>query len=125
MRARVSDLHQDRVVLDRDWQGMREIPYDYLVVATGTKLRAPGTMRDDEKPLSVKYLREYQQRLKQANSIAIIGGGAVGVQMATDLKEIYPTKEITLVHSRNQLMPLYHEKLDEIIKERCQELGVK
>lgn len=125
MRARVSGLHQDRVVLDRDWQGVREIPYDYLVVATGTKLRAPGTMRDDEKPLSVKYLQEYQQRLKHANSIAIIGGGAVGVQMATDLKETYPSKEITLVHSRNQLMPLYHEKLDEIIKERCQELGVK
>lgn len=125
MRARVSDLHQDHVVLDRDWQGVREIPYDYLVVATGTKLRAPGTMRDDEKPLSVKYLQEYQQRLKQAGSIAVIGGGAVGVQMATDLKEIYPSKEITLVHSRSQLMPLYHEKLDEIIKERCRELGVK
>ncbi|KAJ8125273.1 hypothetical protein O1611_g8366 [Lasiodiplodia mahajangana] len=125
VRARVSALQQDRVVLDRDWQGVREIPYEYLVVATGTKLRAPGTMQDDEKPLSVKYLQGYQQRLKNAKSIAIIGGGAVGVQMATDLKEIYPEKEITLVHSRNQLMPLYHKKLDEIIKERCQELGVK
>ncbi|KAI1129991.1 FAD/NAD(P)-binding domain-containing protein [Nemania abortiva] len=125
VRARVSALQQDRVVLDRDWQGVREIPYEYLVVATGTKLRAPGTMGDDEKPLSVKYLQGYQQRLKQAKSIAIIGGGAVGVQMATDLKEIYPEKEITLVHSRTQLMPLYHKKLDEIIKERCQELGVK
>lgn len=121
----MSGLYQDRVVLDRDWQGVREIPFDYLVVATGTKLRAPGTMQDDEKPLSVKYLQGYQQRLKDARSIAIVGGGAVGVQMATDLKEIYPDKEITLVHSRNQLMPLYHKKLDEIIKARCQELGVK
>jgi NADH dehydrogenase FAD-containing subunit len=113
------------VVLDRDWQGMREVPYEYLVVASGTKLRAPGTMQDDEKPLSVKYLQTYQERLRQAKSIAIIGGGAVGVQMATDLKEIYPEKDITLVHSRDQLMPLYHKKLDEIIKARCQELGVK
>ncbi|KAI0877993.1 FAD/NAD(P)-binding domain-containing protein [Hypoxylon argillaceum] len=125
VRARVSALQQDRVVLDRDWHGVREIPYDYLVVATGTKLRAPGTMQDDEKPLSVKYLQGYQQRLKEAKSIAIVGGGAVGVQMATDLKEIYPDKEITLVHSRTQLMPLYHKKLDEIIKARCEELGVK
>ncbi|KAI0440142.1 FAD/NAD(P)-binding domain-containing protein [Xylaria telfairii] len=125
VKARVSALYQDRVVLDQDWQGVREIPFDYLVVATGTKLRAPGTMQDDEKPLSIKYLQGYQQRLKDARSIAIVGGGAVGVQMATDLKEIYPDKEITLVHSRNQLMPLYHKKLDEIIKARCQELGVK
>ncbi|KAI0164963.1 FAD/NAD(P)-binding domain-containing protein [Xylariaceae sp. FL1272] len=125
VRARVSALHPDRVVLDRDWQGVREIPYDYLVVATGTKLRAPGTMLDDDKPLSVKYLQDYQNNLKQARSIAIIGGGAVGVQMATDLKEIYPEKEVTLLHSREQLMPLYHKKLDEIIKARCQELGIK
>ncbi|KAI3327350.1 FAD/NAD(P)-binding domain-containing protein [Xylariaceae sp. AK1471] len=125
VRARVSALHPGRVVLDRDWQGVREIPYDYLVVASGTQLRAPGTMQDDEKPLSVTYLQGYQERLRQARSIAIIGGGAVGVQMATDLKEIYPEKEITLVHSRDQLMPLYHKKLDEIIKARCQELDVK
>ncbi|KAI1747245.1 FAD/NAD(P)-binding domain-containing protein [Xylaria castorea] len=125
VKARVSALYRDRVVLDRDWQGMREIPFDYLVVATGTKLRAPGTMHDDEKPLSVKYLQAYQQRLRDAKSVAIIGGGAVGVQMATDLKEIYPDKEVTLIHSRNQLMPVYHEKLDEIIKARFQELGVK
>jgi apoptosis-inducing factor 2 len=125
VKARVSALHKGHVVLDRDWQGQREIPFDYLVVASGTKLRAPGTMTDDEKPPSIKYLQRYQARLRQANSIAIIGGGAVGVQMATDLKEVYPDKDITLIHSRNQLMPLYHEKLDEIIKARCRELGVK
>ncbi|RWA04407.1 hypothetical protein EKO27_g10698, partial [Xylaria grammica] len=125
VRARVSALHRDHVVLDREWQGAREIPYEYLVVATGTKLRAPGTMTDDDKPLSVKYLQDYQQRLKNAKSVAIVGGGAVGVQMATDLKEIYPDKDITLVHSRDQLMPVYHSKLSDIIKARCQELGVK
>lgn len=76
----MSELHNDRIVLDRDWQGLREIPYDYLVIATGTKLRAPGTMHDDEKPLSVRYLQGYQKRLKDAKSVAVIGGGAVGVQ---------------------------------------------
>ncbi|KAK5636457.1 hypothetical protein RRF57_012169 [Xylaria bambusicola] len=125
VQARVSELHKDRIVLDRYWQGLREIPYDYLVMATGTKLRAPGTMQNDDKPLSVKYLQGYQQRIKDAKSVAIIGGGAVGVQMATDLKEIYPEKEIMLVHSRDQLMPVYHNKLSDIIKARCHELGIK
>ncbi|KAI1085545.1 FAD/NAD(P)-binding domain-containing protein [Whalleya microplaca] len=123
--ARVSSLLPDRVVLDREWQSVREIPFDHLVVATGTRLQAPGTMEFDDKPSSVKYLQDYQERIKQAKSVLIVGGGAVGVQMATDLKEIYPEKEVILVHSRNQLMPLYHEKLDEIIKARCKELGVK
>ncbi|KAJ3569691.1 hypothetical protein NPX13_g5998 [Xylaria arbuscula] len=125
VRAKVSELHKDRVVLDREWQGLREIPYDYLVMATGTRLRAPGSMQDDDKPLSVKYLQSYQKRLLDAKSVAVIGGGAVGVQMATDLKEIYPDKDIALIHSREQLMPVYHNKLSDIIKARCQELGIK
>lgn len=54
----------------------------------------------------------------------IIGGGAVGVQIATDIKELYPNKSVTLVHSRSSLMNRFHPKLDQIIKERCEELGV-
>lgn len=117
-------------MLDREWSdqgnpGSREISFDYLVVATGTRLQAPGTMPHDDKPASVRYFQQYQTRVRDARSVAIVGGGAVGVQMATDLKELYPEKEVTLVHSRNQLMPLYHEALDRIIKERFSELGIK
>lgn len=95
------------------------------MVASGTKLQAPGSMQDDEKSQSVAYFQAYQKRILGAKSVMIIGGGAVGVQMATDVKELYPEKEVTLVHSRNQLMPLYHQGLDQIIKHRCQELGVR
>ncbi|KAI1851390.1 hypothetical protein JX265_000376 [Neoarthrinium moseri] len=125
VQAKVESLQPGRVILDREWQGSKEIPYEYLVVATGTKLQAPGTMADNDKSLSIKYFQDYQKRVQDARSIVIVGGGAVGVQMATDLKELYRGKEVTLVHSRNQLMPLYHEALDKLIKDRCEELGVK
>ncbi|GKT94568.1 Amid-like NADH oxidoreductase [Colletotrichum tofieldiae] len=82
-------------------------------------------MQHDDKSSSVGYLKTYQETVIKASSIVIVGGGAVGVQMATDLKESYPDKEITLVHSRDHLMPLYHNKLDEIVKSRFDELGVK
>lgn len=45
--------------------------------------------------------------------------------MACDLKEIYPDKEITLVHSREHIMPVYHEKLSDMIKARFKELNIK
>lgn len=45
--------------------------------------------------------------------------------MACDLKEIYPEKEVTLVHSRDHIMPVYHEKLSDMIKTRFNELGIK
>jgi NADH dehydrogenase FAD-containing subunit len=82
-------------------------------------------MEHDEKAPSVDYLRSYQQQVKKASKIVIVGGGAVGVQMATDLKEVYPEKDVTLIHSRDRLMPLYHPKMDKIIRDRFEELGVK
>lgn len=36
----------------------------------------------------------------KAKNIAVIGGGAVGVELATDIKSYYPEKSVTLVHSR-------------------------
>ncbi|KAF4465049.1 oxidoreductase [Fusarium albosuccineum] len=125
VKAKVLSLYKDHLILDRPWQGSTEVPFDYAVVATGTRLPAPGTMQDDEKPLSVDYFRSYQQRVKNADSIVLVGGGAVGVQMAADLKQVYPEKKVTLVHSRDRLMPLYHEDMDATIRARFEELGVE
>lgn len=81
-------------------------------------------MKHDDKLSSVSYLQKHQADVKRSKSIVIVGGGAVGVQMATDLKEYYPDKEITVVQSRPKLMPQFHEKLHEIIKARFDELGI-
>lgn len=82
-------------------------------------------MTDDDKPSSVVYLQKHQADVKKAKSVVIVGGGAVGVQMATDMKELYPEKEITVVQSRDQLMPQFHRGLHEIVKKRFEELGIK
>lgn len=82
-------------------------------------------MKHDDKLSSVAYLQKHQADVKRAKSILIVGGGAVGVQMATDLKEYYPDKDVTVVQSRPKLMPQFHEKLHEIVKARFDELGIK
>ncbi|KAK1763883.1 hypothetical protein QBC33DRAFT_548801 [Phialemonium atrogriseum] len=124
VKARVVSLQATQLTLDREWEGSRLVSFEYLVAASGTRLPAPGSMQSNEKPPSVDYFKVHQEGVKKAPSILIIGGGAVGVQMACDLKEVYPDKEITLVHSRDVLMPVYHEKLSNIIKDRFKELGV-
>lgn len=80
----------------------------------------PGT----EKPDGVAYLQEHAQRVLASSTIVVIGGGAVGVQTATDIKELYPDKSVTLVHSRKTLMNKFHPKLHDIIEERCGDLGI-
>ncbi|GAA5834308.1 hypothetical protein JCM11251_007954 [Rhodosporidiobolus azoricus] len=119
-----------KVVLDRAVQldegegKKKEIEFEALVLATGTKLSKPGTL-DPEKANAVKYLQGSQKKLEAAKDIVIIGGGAVGVQMATDLAILYPSpaKNITLVQSR-RLMPRFHPALHSIVQKRFDELGV-
>lgn len=113
------------VELDHEWQGSKQVPFDYIVIATGTRLSKPAAMDDDDKASSVEYLQKHQGGVNRAQSILIVGGGAVGVQMATDLKEYYPEKEVTVVQSRPQVMPSFHSALHDLIKRRFDELGIR
>lgn len=45
--------------------------------------------------------------------------------MATDLKEYFPEKEVTVVQSRDRVMPNFHPRLHDLIKRRFDELGIK
>lgn len=125
VQARVLSVSPQFVTLDRQWQDSKHISYEYLAIATGTRLAQPAGMKDDDKVSSVEYLQNHQADIKQSKSILIVGGGAVRVQMAIDLKEYYPNKEVTLVQSQARIMPLFHEKLHELIKKRFDELGVR
>ncbi|KKY27571.1 putative amid-like nadh [Phaeomoniella chlamydospora] len=128
VQARVTGISDTSIQLDRkvllDGQQVDSIPYAYLVIATGTKLTPPSSLPGSEKLEGVQYLQKHAATVAKSSTIVIIGGGAVGVQMATDIKELYPEKSVTLVHSREQLMNKFHHGLDEIIKDRCRELGI-
>ncbi|CAL3972305.1 hypothetical protein PZA11_004548 [Diplocarpon coronariae] len=129
VQARVTDVTKDSIKIDRkvdvDGELLNSIPFAYLVLATGTKLTPPSTIPYSKKEDGVLYLRSHVQRVLASSSIVIIGGGAVGVQMATDIKELYPSKSVTLVHSRPNVMNKFHPKLHAIIAERSAELGIK
>lgn len=125
VQARVTDVQTDSVAIDRQFEGKNLIPFEYLVIATGTRLTQPSGMPSDDKTDCVNYLRTHQTQAQNAKSIVLVGGGAVGVQMALDLKERYPEKEITVVQSRDRVMPQFHEGLHNIIAKSFKDAGIK
>lgn len=149
LQAAVTSISKSTVQLDRkvslDGQDQDTIPFSFLVgtrirrsrrlfsqadlmlqaIATGTKLTPPSSLSGSEKLDGVTYLRKHADKIKASQRIVIIGAGAVGVQMATDIKEIYPDKSVTLVHSRHIVMNKFHPGLHSIIAERCKELGIE
>ncbi|KAI0295057.1 FAD/NAD-P-binding domain-containing protein [Multifurca ochricompacta] len=121
VQARVTTIHLGFVELDCG----EPIPYEYLIIATGTRLVSPGTLDVKGKAEGVAFLQQHQRRVERANKIVVAGGGAVGIQLATDIKDYYPTKSVTLVHSRSRLMHKFHPKLHELISARAEELGIQ
>ena len=102
------------------------IPYEYLVYATGTQQTSPCYLEGaNTKASGIAYLKAYQHKVAAASRIVIIGGGAVGIELAAEIKEHYPEKEVTLVHSRERYLLRYAPKLSQRVYEILDNIGVK
>ncbi|KAL1710001.1 hypothetical protein EV121DRAFT_252137 [Schizophyllum commune] len=117
------------------------IEFDYCVYALGSSLPPPinvwSTSEESRKkpkhsgiwhgtkPEGRQYLRDEQDRIRAAKSIAIVGGGALGIQYASDIADIYPNKQVTLVHSRHQLLPQFDHWMHDAAARALTEMNVR
>ncbi|PWN44624.1 FAD/NAD(P)-binding domain-containing protein [Ceraceosorus guamensis] len=98
---------------------------------SGESPRAPcrGSKRE-----GVAWLRDAQERIKSTDSVLVIGGGALGVQFASDIACLYGTptqprsstpKRVTLLSSSKQLLPRFNSWMHEEACRRLEEMGVE
>lgn len=82
-----------------------EAKYDYLIAASG--LRRPWPVVP-QSLTRAEYLKEAQGNIDACKNaehgVVIVGGGAVGVEMAAELKLVEPNTKVTLIHSRDRLL---------------------
>jgi NADH dehydrogenase FAD-containing subunit len=64
-----------------------------------------------EKTQSLDWMKRTFSRIEKANTILVVGGGALGVQMSTDIAELYPGKSVTLLHSRDKLLNRFDDEV--------------
>ncbi|PMD35352.1 FAD/NAD(P)-binding domain-containing protein [Hyaloscypha variabilis F] len=100
------------------------IQYAYLVIATGATQSPPAKLLASRKGEACAELRVLQTRIKEAERIAVVGGGAVGVQLSADVKSFYPDKKVVLIHSRGQLLSNFGVRLHEYVVGKLAALGV-
>lgn len=101
------------------------ISFECLAIATGTSSPRPSKLVSPDKRGSCEELRGIQGQIRDAESIAVVGGGAVGVELVTDIKGWYPEKNVTLVHSRDKLLHSYGLRLHERTMQEMEKLGIK
>ncbi|KAJ9107735.1 hypothetical protein QFC21_001196 [Naganishia friedmannii] len=122
----------------------RTLQFDYMVYAFGSHLPAPiniwSTVSHNvdvqiDRPQACQgskergraWLKAAQSRIEKAKSIAVIGGGALGVQFATDIAAIHGpgNKKVTLIHSRKHLLNRFETYMHDGAMEKLTELKVE
>ncbi|KAJ3527927.1 hypothetical protein NM208_g10464 [Fusarium decemcellulare] len=104
----------------------RQIPYNQLVIATGSRiasnlpLKPIGSHEDN-----LAALKQLQSRVGDAKSIVVAGAGATGVEVAGELAARYgQSKEITLVISGSQPLEGALDSVRASVNKDLKSLGV-
>ncbi|KAJ5292226.1 hypothetical protein N7478_001477 [Penicillium angulare] len=102
-----------------------QIPFAYLAIATGSKQNFPENITASESREACNELRQIQKKIQAARRIAVIGGGALGVEISADIKSFFPQKIVTLFHSRDRLLHQFGPKLHGFVIAALQKMGIR
>ncbi|KAJ7507062.1 FAD/NAD(P)-binding domain-containing protein [Mycena galericulata] len=81
----------------------RRLEYDVLVLAPGSIWEGPLDFPDDREQVHA-FIDASRAKFKKAQKIVLVGGGAVGVEYAGEIKDIWPDKDVTIIHGDSGLM---------------------
>ncbi|KAL1629219.1 hypothetical protein SLS56_005442 [Neofusicoccum ribis] len=107
--------------------GGEAVEAEFVVLATGAVARGPpaglGVVGKGE---GMRVLRGVQVGVERAvGPVVVVGGGAVGVEVAADVKGRWPGKRVVLVHSRAEVLGRFGRELRACVMEALGELGVE
>ncbi|MBI2572234.1 FAD-dependent oxidoreductase [Candidatus Woesearchaeota archaeon] len=99
LQGKVTLVEENAIYLNK-----QKISFDYLVLAMGSNYSSP--IKDQNLIIASrgKKLREYAEHFSKINHIIVIGGGLVGVELAAEIITHFPTKRITIVHAKDELI---------------------
>ncbi len=131
-RAVAIDRKEKKVLVEDVRSGQKdEIPYDKLVIATGSRpnvLPIPGTDLDGVFTISSLHKAiEIKERIAkgQVESAVVIGGGAIGIEMAEALQDLWGI-DTTIIEFMPQLLPnIVPPYMARMLQTHLEENGVK
>lgn len=127
------DPSQHRVMVLDQQQQQRELGYDYLVYALGSKTdlqSAPGVEQyayslSARGPLSAEALREKLPAIQaRGGQVVVCGAGTTGIETAAQVASVYPQIKVSLV-TRGALAHSWNQSVAEQIRRRLVSLGVE
>ncbi|KAI0455562.1 hypothetical protein F5B21DRAFT_470850 [Xylaria acuta] len=109
-------------ISERKTQKTREESYDFFVAATGLRRTWPVVPQALTREAYLAEVGAHCDRVLNSTApVLVVGGGAVGIEMAAELKHIKPSVQVTLAHSRDKLLSA--EPLPDMVKDCALELA--
>ncbi|MFC5661982.1 NAD(P)/FAD-dependent oxidoreductase [Kitasatospora misakiensis] len=103
----------------------RRVAADYLVLATGSDYAHPGKPAADSREEALEQLRGTHKELVGADRVLISGAGPVGLELAGEIKEVWPEKRVTVVAPGDRLLPALRPEVREELHRQLDALGVE
>ncbi|WP_144124365.1 NAD(P)/FAD-dependent oxidoreductase [Catellatospora sichuanensis] len=101
------------------------IEADHLVLATGSDYAYPAKPDADSTGEALDDLRRTHKELLNAERVLIVGAGPVGLELAGEIREVWPDKRLTLVDPAGQLLPGFAPELRQDLHRQLEESGIR
>ncbi|CDO53999.1 hypothetical protein DV113_002554 [Geotrichum candidum] len=97
------------------------IKYDSVIITTGARTTAPELkLKDQSADQAKKAHKALAAKVAAANHIAIGGAGPLGVELSTEIREIFPDKKVTVYAGSRGVMskvqPRFAKEAEERLK---------
>ncbi len=103
----------------------RRVEADYLVLASGSSYAYPAKPTADSAEEALDDLRRTHKELVDAERVLIAGAGPVGLELAGEIKEFWPHKQVTVVDPAEQLLPTFRPEMREDLQRQLDELDIR
>ncbi|WP_205718070.1 FAD-dependent oxidoreductase [Actinomadura soli] len=103
----------------------RRVEAGYLVLASGSSYVYPAKPDADTADAALDDLRRTHKELAGAERVLIAGAGPVGLELAGEIKEVWPGKRVTVVDPVERLLPGFQPELRHDLHRQLDELDVR
>lgn len=91
--------------LNGEESATNSIAFDYAVIATGRNRAWPTSPLAYNLENYLKEMRQMNEIVRSSKKLAVVGAGAVGIEIAGDVKHYYPEVDVKLIHPHAKFPP--------------------
>ncbi|WP_137992525.1 NAD(P)/FAD-dependent oxidoreductase [Streptomyces vilmorinianum] len=98
---------------------------DYLVLASGSSYAYPAKSDADSMSEALDELHRTHKELLGSERVLIVGAGPVGLELAGEIKAVWPHKQVTVVDPAEELLSGFEPELREDLHRQLDEQDIR